>query len=47
VFRRPVAIVDSQVTSDARTGDLVRFVVGGLPDADMPEPAASPAQRGK
>ena len=43
-FRRPVEIIDSQVTSDARTGDLVRFVVkAGYLDADMPEPA-SPAR---
>jgi len=43
-FRRPVEIIDSQVTGDARTGDLVRFVVkAGYLDADMPEPA-SPAR---
>jgi type IV pilus assembly protein PilN len=48
-FRRPVEIIDCQVTSDARTGDLVRFVVkAGYLDADMPEPAspASPTRQG-
>ena len=45
-FRRPVEIIDSQVTTDAKTGDLVKFVVkASYLDADMPPPAA-PAKPG-
>ena len=40
-FRKPVEIIDSQVTTDAKTGDLVKFVVkANYVDPDMPVPAA-------
>jgi type IV pilus assembly protein PilN len=42
-FRKPVEIIDSQVTSDAKTGDLVRFVVKASyfdPNAPPPPPPA-------
>jgi hypothetical protein len=41
-FRKPVEIIDSQVTSDAKTGDLVRFTVKASyfdPNAPPPPPA--------
>jgi type IV pilus assembly protein PilN len=39
-FRKPVEIIDSQVTTDAKTGDLVKFVVkANYVDPDMPAPA--------
>jgi len=45
-FKRPVEIVDSQVQSDAKTGDLVRFSIKATfsdPDAPAaPAPAAKP-----
>jgi len=38
-FRRPVEIIDSQMTTDAKTGDLVKFVVkANYVDPDMPAP---------
>ena len=40
-FKRPVEIIDSQVTSDAKTGDLVKFVIKATYfDPDAPPPAA-------
>ena len=40
-FRKPVEIIDSQVTTDPKTGDLVKFVVkANYVDPDMPVPAA-------
>jgi type IV pilus assembly protein PilN len=46
-FRKPVEIIDSQVTTDAKTGDLVRFVVRATYfDPDAPPPPA-PAKGAK
>src|SRR5436190_13727997 len=40
-FRKPVEIVDSQLTTDAKTGEVVKFVVkANYVDPDMPVPAA-------
>lgn len=40
-FRKPVEIIDSQVTSDAKTGDLVRFTVkASYFDPNAPPPPA-------
>jgi len=40
-FRKPVDIIDSQLTTDAKTGDIVKFVVkANYVDPDMPVPAA-------
>jgi len=40
-FKKPVEIIDSQVTSDAKTGDLVKFVIKATYfDPDAPPPAA-------
>jgi type IV pilus assembly protein PilN len=40
-FKKPVEIIDSQVTSDAKTGDLVRFVVkASYFDPNAPPPPA-------
>jgi len=40
-FRKPVEIIDSQLTTDAKTGDIVKFVVkANYVDPDMPVPAA-------
>ncbi len=47
-FRKPVEIVDSQVTSDAKAGDIVKFVVKASyfdPDAPPPVPAAKPVKK--
>jgi type IV pilus assembly protein PilN len=48
-FKRPVEIVDSQVQSDPKTGELVRFSIKATfndPDAPaMPAPAAKPPAR--
>jgi type IV pilus assembly protein PilN len=38
-FRKPVEIIDSQVTSDAKTGDLIRFAI----KATYIDPDAAPA----
>jgi len=47
-FKRPVEILDSQVQTDAKAGDLVKFSVkGALNDPEAPPPApAAPAGRG-
>jgi type IV pilus assembly protein PilN len=49
-FRKPVEIVDSQVQSDAKTGDLIRFQIKAVfvdPSAPPPPPpAAKPTGRG-
>jgi len=40
-FRKPVEIIDSQLTTDAKTGEVVKFVVkANYVDPDMPVPAA-------
>jgi type IV pilus assembly protein PilN len=40
-FKRPVEIIDSQVTADAKTGDLVKFSLKATYfDPDAPPPAA-------
>lgn len=48
-FKRPVEIVDSQVQSDVKTGDIVRFSIKATfndPDAPAtPAPAAKPPVR--
>ena len=47
-FRRPVEIIDSQVTSNAKTGDLVKFVVKATYfDPDAPPPPPAPAKGAK
>jgi len=50
-FRKPVEIVDSQVQSDVKTGDLIKFQVKAQfvdPSAPPPPPAAAkPAGRGR
>jgi type IV pilus assembly protein PilN len=47
-FKRPVEILDSQVLTDAKAGDLVKFSIkGALNDPEAPPPApAPPAGRG-
>ena len=46
-FKRPVEIVDSQVQTDAKAGDLVKFSIKAVfQDPDAPAPAAAPAGRG-
>jgi len=46
-FKRPVEIVDSQVQTDAKAGDLVKFAIKAVfQDPDAPTPAAAPAGRG-
>jgi type IV pilus assembly protein PilN len=47
-FRKPVEILDSQMTSDAKDGDIVKFVVKASyfdPDAPPPPPAAKPVKK--
>jgi type IV pilus assembly protein PilN len=47
-FRKPVEILDSQMTSDAKAGDIVKFVVKASyfdPDAPPPAPAAKPVKK--
>jgi type IV pilus assembly protein PilN len=47
-FKRPVEIIDSQVQTDPKAGDLVKFSIRGAlndPEAPPPPPAA-PAGRG-
>ena len=49
-FKKPVEILDSQVTSDAKTGDLVKFAIKATyfdPDAPPPPPAAKGAAKKK
>ena len=48
-FRKPVEIVDSQVQTDQKVGDLIRFQIKAQfvdPSAPAPPPAAKPAGRG-
>jgi type IV pilus assembly protein PilN len=48
-FKKPVEILDSQVTNDPKVGDLVKFSIKGAlndPEAPPPAPAAAPAGRG-
>jgi type IV pilus assembly protein PilN len=47
-FKKPVEILDSQVTSNAKTGDLVKFAVKATyfdPDAPPPPPPAKGAKK--
>lgn len=47
-FKRPIDIIDSQIASDSKTGDLVKFSVKGTfsnPDAPAPEPAPPVVKR--
>ena len=50
-FRKPVEIVDSQVQSDVKAGDLIKFQIKAQfvdPSAPPPPPAAAkPAGRGR
>ena len=47
-FKKPVEIIDSQVTTDAKTGDVVRFVVkASYFDPDAPPPPPAPAKTAK
>jgi type IV pilus assembly protein PilN len=46
-FKRPVEIVDSQVQSDAKVGDLVKFSIKAqFQDPESPAPAAPASGRG-
>ena len=46
-FKRPVEIVDSQVQTDAKAGDLVKFSIkAAFQDPDAPAAPAVPAGRG-
>jgi type IV pilus assembly protein PilN len=46
-FKRPVEILDSQVQTDDKTGDLVKFSIKGtLNDPEAPPPPAPAAGRG-
>ena len=47
-FKRPVDIIDSEMSSDPKTGDLVKFSVKATfnnPEAPAPPPAAAPAKK--
>ena len=49
-FKKPVDIIDSQMLSDPKTGDLVKFSVKATisnPEAPAPPPAAAGAKPGK
>ncbi len=47
-FKKPVEILDSQVTTDAKAGDLVKFAIRGvLNDPEAPPPTLAPAGRGR
>jgi type IV pilus assembly protein PilN len=47
-FKRPVEIVDSQVQTDAKAGDLVKFSIKAqFQDPEAPAPAAPPAAGGR
>ena len=46
-FKRPVEILDSQVQSDPKAGDLVKFSIkGALNDPEAPPPVPVAAGRG-
>jgi type IV pilus assembly protein PilN len=46
-FKRPVEIVDSQVQTDAKSGDLVKFSIKAMfQDPDAPAPPAAAGGRG-
>ena len=46
-FKRPVEILDSQVQSDPKAGDLVKFSIkGALNDPEAPPPVPAAAGRG-
>lgn len=46
-FKRPVEILDSQVQSDPKAGDLVKFSIkAALNDPEAPPPVPAPAGRG-
>jgi type IV pilus assembly protein PilN len=47
-FKRPVDIIDSEMSSDPKSGDLVRFSVKATfnnPEAPPPPPAAAPVKK--
>ncbi len=47
-FKKPVEILDSQVTTDPKAGDLVKFAIrGALNDPEAPPPTATPAPAGR
>jgi type IV pilus assembly protein PilN len=49
-FKKPVDIVDSQVISDPKTGDIFKFSVKAVfnnPEAPPPPPPPTPAARGR
>jgi type IV pilus assembly protein PilN len=49
-FKKPVDIVDSQVTTDAKTGDIYKFSIKATfnnPDAPPPPPAPAAGARGR
>jgi type IV pilus assembly protein PilN len=49
-FKKPVDIVDSQVISDPKTGDIFKFSVKAVfnnPEAPPPPPAPTPGARGR
>jgi type IV pilus assembly protein PilN len=49
-FKKPIDIVDSQVTTDAKTGDIFKFSVKAVfnnPEAPPPPPAPAAGARGR
>jgi type IV pilus assembly protein PilN len=47
-FKRPVDIIDSEISSDPKNGDLVKFSVKATfhnPEAPAPPPAAAPVKK--
>jgi len=47
-FKRPVDIIDSEMSTDPKSGDLVKFSVKATfnnPEAPAPPPAAAPAKK--
>jgi hypothetical protein len=47
-FKKPVDIVDSQVTSDAKTGDIYKFSIKAtFNNPEAPPPPAPPAAGGR
>ncbi|HEY7498782.1 MAG TPA: PilN domain-containing protein [Vicinamibacterales bacterium] len=47
-FKKPVEILDSQVTTDPKSGDIVKFSIkGALNDPEAPPPAPAPAPAGR
>jgi type IV pilus assembly protein PilN len=49
-FKKPIDIVDSQVTTDAKNGDIFKFSVKAVfnnPEAPLPPPAPAAGARGR